>query len=100
MENIKAQKSYLIGILVTTLIGATAIALGPEKTNQSLIVNIVSTTVRVTIMCFLIAGFITGILWIFKKNYSLARFIRIATIVSVIWTISAILSTMLSSIGY
>ena len=91
MEKLKEHKDYLIGLLITALIGAIASALKPNSVGLSFVVDVLLTTFIVIFLCFLIAGRILGISWIFTKNFTLARLIRISIYVCVTWTISAVI---------
>ena len=95
MEKIKENKDYLIGLLVTSLIGSVALVFGPSQEDLPILINILLTMVTAILMSFIIGGLIFGISGFFTKNFSFTRLVRISTIVCVVWTIFSVLSTML-----
>lgn len=90
------HKDYLIGAIVSVLIGATALAFQPTSDQFVLPVQILLGALAVLIICSLIALIILGVSWIFTKDFSLFRFIKIGTIVCVIWSLFSIISLIKS----
>jgi uncharacterized membrane protein YozB (DUF420 family) len=96
MEQINENKSYFIGMSVTSLVGAIATAFEPNGDDLPIVVSIPLTTVTVVIMSFAIGGLIVGVSWIITKRFSFTRLVKISTVVCVVWTIVSILSAMLN----
>ena len=96
MEKIKEHKDYFIGMSIISLVGAIAVAFGPNGDDLPIIINILLTTVTVIVIGFIVGGLILGISWIFTKNFLFTRLVRISTIFCVVWTISSIISTILN----
>lgn len=95
MDKIKENKSYLIGLLLTSLVGATIMSFGQDA-DLPIYLNIPLTTVTAILFSAVIAGLIFGVSWIFTKNASVTRFIKITTVICVVWTLSVILSTIMN----
>lgn len=91
-KSMTKHKDYLIGAIVSVIIGATALAFQPTSDQFALPVQIILGALTALIICSLIALIILGVSWIFTKDFSLFRFIRIGTIVCVVWAIFSILS--------
>jgi hypothetical protein len=96
MEQIDQNKSYFIGMSITSLVGAIATAFEPSGVDLPIVVSVALTAVTVVIMSFAIGGLIVGISWIFTKRFAFTRLVRISTVVCVVWTIVSILSAMLN----
>jgi hypothetical protein len=85
-------KDYLIGAIISILIGATALVFQPTSDQFALPIQIILGALTALIICSLIAVIILAVSWIFTKNFSLFRFIKIGTIVCVIWSLFSIIS--------
>ena len=96
MEHITENKSYFIGMCITSLVGAIATAFEPNGYYLPILVSVPLTTVTIVIMSFAIGGLSVGVSWIFTKRFSFTRLVRISTVVCVVWTIVSILSAMLN----
>jgi hypothetical protein len=94
MDKIKEHKDYVIGITITALIGAIASSFGPQSVDLPIYINLPLTILTVILMCSLIAVIILALSWIFTKNFTFTRFIKITTVVCFLWTLSSILSTI------
>jgi hypothetical protein len=93
MEKIKEHKDYLIGMVVTCLVGATILAFGPN-TDLPIVIYIPLMTVTAILLCAIVGGLALGVSWIFTKSFTLTKFIKFSTVTCVIWTLSVILSTL------
>ena len=91
---IREHKDYLIGFLVTALIGATVMSFGSETNNYPLVVNIVLMTIGAIIFSSLLGGLILGFSWIFTRNFTFIRFIRASVVVYIVWTLTVIISVI------
>ena len=94
MEGIKEHKDYLIGFLLTCLVGATLLALGPNTIDLPLLVYIPLTTVAAILLCAIVGGLVLVVSWIFTKTFTLRRFIKFSTVTGVLWTLAVILSML------
>lgn len=88
-------RDYLIGNIVSVLIGATALALQPTSDKFILPVQIILGALTALAGCSLIALVILGISWIFTRDFSLARFIKIGTIITIIWSLLSVISVIM-----
>jgi hypothetical protein len=95
MEKSKENKSYLIGLLLTSLVGSTILSFG-QDVDLPIYLNIPLTTVTSILFSAGIAGLIFGVSLIFTRNSSLTRFIKITTVICVVWTLSVILSAIMN----
>lgn len=91
---IREHKDYLIGFLVTALIGATVMSFGSGTDDYPIVVNIVLMTIGAIIFSSLLGGLILGISWIFTKSFTFNRFIRTSVVVCVVWTLTVIISVI------
>jgi hypothetical protein len=98
MERIKEHKDYLIGMTLTCLIGAIVMTFGPDPIEYPIVIYIPMRIVSAIIFCAVIGGLVLGVSWIFTKNFTLTRFVKICTVTSVLWTLSVILYTVKSII--
>jgi Na+/H+-dicarboxylate symporter len=94
MDFIKENKSHIIGIFITILIGAIVDSFSSESYNTPLVENLLMSIAVILTASLVIAGLIVGISWIFTKRFSMTRVIKIMSIVSFMWTTSSILSAM------
>jgi len=93
-EKLKEHRSYLIGLFVTALVGASALQLVQPSSNLPVIVDILIMTLIVVWFCFLLSGLIRGVVWIFTKDFNLTKFIRTSVVICLIWTLTSLISVM------
>lgn len=94
MGKIKGHRDYLVGLTLTCLVGAIVMAFGPDPIDLPILIYIPLTTVIAIFICAIIGGLALGVWSIFTKNFTLTRFVKFATVTSVLWTLSVILSTI------
>lgn len=92
----RQHRDYIIGAIVSVFIGATALAFQPNTDPFPLPIQIFLGAAFTLLACSLIALVILGVSWLFTKNFSLSRFIRIGTIVCVVWSMLSVLSFVMS----
>lgn len=92
------HKDYLIGAGVSVLIGATALAFQPTSNQFVLPVQIMLGALAALALCAVLAVIILGFSWIKTKDFTLFRFIKIWTIVCVVWSLMSIISFIKSLI--
>lgn len=90
------HRDYLIGAGISVLIGATALAFQPTSNQFALPVQIILGTLAALALCAVLAVIILGISWIVTKDFTLFRFIKIWTIVCVVWSLMSIISLVKS----
>lgn len=92
---IKAYKDYWIGFVVISAIGATVLAF--KSREYSLFVEILFGTVMGMIISMLAGLVIFLLTWLFTKDFSFLRFLRISIIVCFILTFTQIIDSFLNN---
>jgi hypothetical protein len=93
---IRDHRDYIIGIVITSLVGATAVTFGPSANDDfPLAVDIILGTVLILITSSVIGVVILGISWIFTKTFTFQRFVRITAGVCITWTLVTVVGVIM-----
>ena len=93
MQELKQNKSYIIGIIIASIIGGVASAVDSHTADPIVIYILGTALVALSSNCFI--GFLIHLVTaIFTKKVTINGFFICSAIVSVIWALFAILSTL------
>jgi len=94
MQKIIEHKDYIIGILVIVAVGALFSTFGAKSLDFPPYIHLPMTILMVPLMCSIVAVIVLGLSWVFTKNFTFTRFIKITTAISFLWTLATIISTL------
>jgi hypothetical protein len=96
MQKRREFYSYLIGTVVSALVGATVAAFNHDKNETSIVSYVLFTAFGAIIVGLSVAAVIILISRLFGNSFSFLRLVRISSIVCFIWMFFTILSQLLS----
>ena len=91
---IEDHKNYVVGFLVVALSGAIISSLGSKTHDLPVIVDVIGNTIFAILFSALIAGLILSISWMFTRNFTFLRFIRVSVVICAIWALTTIISVV------
>lgn len=94
MEQLREHKGYILGIVITSLIGGIATSFDPKITDGYTL-HIFATTMLAIAMNCLIGLVILLVSWIFSRQITISRFFKFSSIICIIWSLTAVINAVL-----